>query len=526
MSAGVSEHSLTVAALDAARARIQQAYAPELAAATGRIMVDEFSSHLAGELQRQGPVLNWSPPPELIEQAGSWLTDRPSASPDAGQPTIGSADPAARFQQLVRTLLQNGINLHHPRYLGHQVPAPVPLAGWMDGLGAAINNPMAVFEMGPWATACEQSLVRELGQRIGWNAGEFSGFATHGGSLANLTALLTARNVAFPDCWQQGWSGPPAGDLRPVIVTQADAHYCVARAAGMLGIGTGQVIKVPLDERRRMNVAALGECLAGLRREGRPIVAVVACAGTTLVGAFDPLEPIADVCAAHGVWLHVDAAHGGGVLFSSQHRHLLRGLDRADSVVWDAHKMLFVPALCTFTFYRHAAHKFVGFAQDAPYLFDPQAPGLADYDQGLVTVECTKRAQTLGLWGVWSTFGDGIFADLVNVTLARTQDLYELLSAADDFETLHVPECNILTFRYRPGGLRGRSETEVGEFQRRLRRQLIESGRFYIVQTTLGGVGALRVTLMNPLTTNGDLLELLAAIRETGTRLLTHPSQT
>ena len=132
-----------------------------------------------------------------------------------------------------------------------------------------------------------------------------------------------------------------------------------------------------MDERRRIDPARLDQTLEQLRAEHRPIVAVSACACATPIGAFDPLDEIADVCRRHGVWLHVDAAHGGAACLSRRHRHLVSGLEHADSVVWDAHKMLFVPGLCAFVIYRDRAHRFEAFRQDAPYLFDPSAPGLA-----------------------------------------------------------------------------------------------------------------------------------------------------
>ena len=169
----------------------------------------------------------------------------------------------------------------------------------------------------------------------------------------------------------------------PKLVVQADAHYCIARSAGILGIGTNNVVKAALDERRRMDPAQLDATLAGLRAAGHPVVAVVACACATPIGAFDPLERIADICAKYGVWLHVDAAHGGAALLSPRHRHLVAGLERADSLTWDAHKMLFVPALCAFLFYKDKRHSYEAFRQNAPYLFDPSAPGLAEYDSGL-----------------------------------------------------------------------------------------------------------------------------------------------
>jgi L-2,4-diaminobutyrate decarboxylase len=279
-------------------------------------------------------------------------------------------------------------------------------------------------------------------------------------------------------------------------------------------------LRVGLDSRRRMEPQRLDDLLSELRSRNQPIVAVSACACATPIGAFDPLVEIAEICRRHEVWLHVDAAHGGSACLSPRHRHLVQGLDCADSLIWDAHKMLFVPGLCAFVFYRNRAHKFETFRQEAPYLFDPAAPGLAEYDSGLRTIECTKRAAAFGLWGLWSLFGPQLFTDLVDVTFALGKQLYEKLAAAPDFTPLHDPECNIVVFRYTPESARDFSPERLGKFQLELRRRVIESGEYYIVSTNIDGIGALRVTIINPLTTPDHLDGLLDTIREKGRLLL------
>jgi L-2,4-diaminobutyrate decarboxylase len=498
------------AALHEARERIRAAYDPELLRGSGKGLAEVLAEHLASAAAGRGPVLPWVPPPEQVREAADGL-DRPAPAAANRDALVG------RFVTLAREALERGLNLHHPRYIGHQVPASVPIAGLFDAIGSITNQCMAIYEMGPWASAVEWAMVERLGQQIGWRRGEFSGLITHGGSLANYTALLTARNVTLEHAWERGI--PRAGEP-PVLVVHQDAHYCVARSAGMLGLGTDHVVRVALDEHRRMDPERLDDTLQGLRSRGSPVVAVVACACATPIGAFDRLPEIADVCRRHGVWLHVDAAHGGAACFSRRHRHLVDGLSQADSVVWDAHKMLFVPALCTFVFYRNRQHKFETFRQDAPYLFDPSAPGLAEYDSGMRTVECTKRAAALGLWGVWSLFGPQLFADLVDVTFALGRLLYDKLVEAEDFQPLHPPQCNIVVFRHVPPELRAAPPERLGRFQLDLRRRLIESGKFYVVSTNLDGVGAVRVAVMNPLTREADLDELLDSLRQEGRRLL------
>jgi L-2,4-diaminobutyrate decarboxylase len=501
---------LSVEEMREARRRIGMAYDPDLLRIAGQRMVEMLAEH-SRKIQASGDkVLPWREPAENVRQAASCL--------DAalGLPADREAL-ADHFAMLVRIVLERGHNLHDPRYIGHQVAASIPLAGLMDAVGAVTNQVMAIYDMGPWATAAECAMVERLGAAIGWQPGKFCGLATSGGSLANLTALLTARNVTLNDSWENGAARPgPA----PVLVVHADAHYSVSRAAGILGLGTKQVLRVGLDRRRRMDPVQLDRILGELRAADRPVVAVSACSCSTPVGAFDPLEEIAEICRRREVWLHVDAAHGGAACLSPRYKHLTAGLERADSAIWDAHKMLFAPALCAFVFYRNPAHKFEAFRQDAPYLFDPAAPGLAEFDSALRAVECTKRAAAFGLWGAWSLFGPRLFADLVEVTFGMGRILYEKLSAAPDFAPLHEPECNIVVFRHVPEKLRDAPAEVLGQFQLELRRRVIESGEFYIVSTKLDGVGALRVTIINPLTTPEHLDRLLDFLRETGRKLL------
>lgn len=500
------------------RRRVEAVYHPELLRAAGHRLIDLLADHATQVQAGRTTVLNWREPAENIAAAAEMLgSEPPPLKVDPIDREALHRDLAERFGALVQTMLARGHNLHHPHYIGHQVPASVPLAGLFDAVGAVTNQVMAIYEMGPWATAVERSVIEALGEQVGFERGAFAGLITHGGSLANLTALLTARNVALAGSWDAGLAGSgPA----PALVVQADAHYSVARTAGLLGLGTGNIVRAPLDVRRRMDPQRLDELLAELKRERRTVVAVCACACATPIGAFDPLPDVAAVCLRHQVWLHVDAAHGGAACLSPRYRHLVSGLELADSVVVDAHKMMFVPALCAFVFYRNREHQFEAFRQEAPYLFDPSAPGLAEYDSGLRTVECTKRAAAFGLWGLWSLFGRERFSDLVELTFDLGRRFHELLRDAPDFEPLHEPECNIVAFRHVPHELRDAPTDRLGAFQLELRRDVVRSGEFYIVPIKLDGTGALRVTIINPLTTEDHLRQLLDTLRERGRMLL------
>ena len=530
---------------------VEVAYDANLTQQCGRVLVDALAEHLARVQKGEGPVQRWRDPEENISEARRWLEEpRCSESPKL----------VSKFQELVQLSLQRGQNLNHPRCVGHQVPAPLPLVGLFDAVTTMTNQVQGVYEMGPWGIAAERAVIAAIGKQIGYQDDEFGGLVTSGGSLGNLTALLAARNEACPWIWDEGhrpcesseqhlrsgshsatperrghstaseFNTSTASNVNrsqmPVLIVQGDAHYCIDRAAGVMGIGQSQVLRVPLDVHRRMDVAALDQMLTELTAQQVPIIAVVAVACTTAVGAFDPLNAVADVCGRHQVWLHVDAAHGGAVCLSEKHRHLVKGLERADSVVFDAHKMMFVPAVCALVFYRNKKNRYRAFEQKAPYLFDPSAPDMSEYDNGVITFECTKRSATLGLWGALSLFGFELFEQLVDRVLLVARRLFELLEAASDFEVLEAPQANIVVFRYVPEGIRGertfsaeQGKLKVSQLQLRLRRAMLESGFGYLTQTSLHDDIYLRCTIMNPLTDESHLSELIAELQRVGPSL-------
>jgi L-2,4-diaminobutyrate decarboxylase len=478
--------------------RIAEAYDPALFLEHGQVVLREIEAFLSRSQRCQGKVLNWRMPSENLHAAAA-LLDQPTG-----------------LQALLRTTFDRGQTLHDPRYIGHQVAAPIPLAALMESVSAVANQGMTVYEMGPWSSAVERVMIQRLGEQLGLQPG-FGGILTSGGSLANLTALLTARNIALGTAWQHG---VPGGAASGVILASPESHYCIERAAGILGLGTDGCVRVALDAAGRIDPDRLRHQIEGLQRERRPVIAVVASACTTRAGTYDPLRAIASVCRDTGVWLHVDAAHGGAAAFSARHAHRLDGIEQADSVVWDAHKMMFIPALSTYLFYRRAQDQCRAANQDAPYLFDEAAERVEAYNTGLGTIECTKRAAALSLWAVWSVHGPALFSDLVDSTFGMARCFADRLAAEEDFDLLNEPEANIVLFRFVPAPLRGVSDRAVGQFQKAVRQRLIESGEAYIVPAVDRGVDALRLVVMNPLTTEQHLEQVLASLRRFGAELL------
>jgi L-2,4-diaminobutyrate decarboxylase len=480
-----------------ARRRILKAYDPQAFAEAGREVVDEISRFLQRSQRCEAAVLNWREPAVNVREAAALLKG-------------GAAD----VQALVRTIFSRGQTMHDPRYIGHQVPPPVPVSALFEAVSSISNQGMTIYEMGPWSSAVERVMLARLGETLGLAPG-FGGVLTSGGSLANLTALLTARNIALSATWKQG-AAAAQGAGGAVIIAHGESHYCVERAAGILGIGTENCLKAALDERGKMDASKLAEQLRTLGEQGRTVIAVVASACSTRTGTYDPLRAIAAVCRSFGVWFHV----GGAAAFSETYAQYLDGIDEADSIVWDAHKMMFMPALSTYLFYRRSTDQYHAVSQQASYLFDEDAQRPDAFNTGLGTIECTKRAAAFSLWGTWAIYGKRLFGDLVDTTYGVARQFAARIDAHPDFDLLNEPESNILVFRYVPPALRHAAPGCIGEFQNALRKRVIESGESYIVPAMHHGIGALRLVVMNPLTTEAHFDRLIESLSTASAALL------
>lgn len=402
-------------------------------------------------------------------------------------------------QRLRDDVVAEANRLSHPMYVGHQVSPPLPVAIWTEALIAALNGSQAVREMSPAATFVERQVVRWLGTLAGFDE-RGGGTLTSGGTEATLTGLLAARARAFPDAWRDGLGG-----RQPVVICGAHAHYAVSRAVGIMGLGTRQLVIAPADG-YRMDARALPALMGRLRDEGHPVLAVVATAGSTATGTFDDLAAVADCCQAFGCWLHVDAAHGGSALFSAEHRARLAGIERADSVAWDPHKMMLLPLATGVLLVREATVLDTAFAQQAPYLFQ-QRDDVPSVDLGPRSFQCSRRSDVLKLWAALLRYGQSGIAGFYEHLCALTRTFHAMVQASPGFEALHLPETNILCFRYT--GADGRGPDAADETNRRLRERYNAAGDGWITSTVLEGRRVLRVTIINPRTTEAHLARVL-----------------
>jgi L-2,4-diaminobutyrate decarboxylase len=462
----------------------------------GRDLVERMAAYLEGVADR--PVSTGRSPSELAVRFDDPL-------PRRGRPS------GAVWDDVWDRVVGEAIHLAHPMYMGHQVAPPLPHAVLADALASLLNQSTAVWEMSPTGTPVERQVVAWMRELLGYPSGS-DGTLVSGGSAANLTGLLAAREAVFPGAWRDGVAGRDGLD-RAAVFAADHAHYSVERALGVMGLGSGAAVPVP-ERGFRLDPSALAIAIAEARARGRIPLAIVATAGSTATGLVDDLAAIADVAAGEGVWLHVDGAHGASFLASELLRGRLRGIERADSVAWDPHKMMFMPISAGAVLVRDHRHLDSAFQQSAPYLFHPRPGETRSHDIGRRTLQCSKRLDALKIWICLQHYGLDHLARLQERTVDLTALLFRKLEAADDFEPAHDPDSNILCFRYLPPGRVGAPEA-LDALQGRLREAYNTSGRGWITATVLGGRRVLRVTLMNPATGEQHLDALLDGLRET-----------
>lgn len=434
--------------------------------------LDAFRDLLAKEVRPAGKVLVQAPVEQIL---GELDFDNVVAK--------GNADLAA----LARVVLAHSTRLRHPRFMSHQVAAPMLPSTLADLVAGFLNNGMAVYEMGPAGTAIEKGIIRWMLGKVGWPQGD--GVLVHGGSLGNLSGLLAARAKIIPESWAEGM--PPGF----AILASEAAHYSVGRAAAILGLGANAVVPVPVDGRLRLHVESLKRVFQEQVDAGKEILAVVANAGATSNGAYDPLREIGQFCWNEGLWLHVDGCHGAGALVSPRYRSLADGIELADSLAWDTHKLLATSALCCGALFRDAASLAGTYAQHAPYLFGEERPG---EDLSKKTFECTKSMIALKLFFNLAAVGEAGMAAHVDRLFENARRFHAMLSVRKGFECFGPPEGNIVLFRY------GKDSA----LQDRIRDRLVREGDFFITRASVRRETWLRLTIMNPFTSEDDVVAL------------------
>lgn len=294
------------------------------------------------------------------------------------------------------------------------------------------------------------------------------------------------------------------------------AHYSIGRNAKIMGLGDESLVRVPYDNNYRMKVSLLEEYKHKAEDKGIKIVSVVANSCSTATGSYDDLNSIADFCEKYGLWMHVDGAHGTGVLFSEKYRNRVKGLERADSVIIDFHKMLLVPGLNTMVLFMNGEKSYETFAQKASYLFR-KADENEWFNSAKRTLECTKSAMGIIAYTAVKYYGTSYYGEYIDSRYDLAGRFAGMIIEFGDMELAVKPDANIVCFRFAP---EKQGEGTLNRINAAIRDKIIKEGSFYIVQTELDGKIWLRATLINPVTDEEDLGELIERVIKLGKEMI------
>lgn len=433
------------------------------------------------------------------------------AEPTAPQQGIGLAAAVQLFNQ---DILGNAVKTWHPNFM-NQMSAG---ASFPAVLGAALatlmNGTLSTFEASPAATIIERNVAGWMADLLGMKPGS-GGIFLPGSSLGNFLALVLARAARL--------DGDTDHSARPPVVLCSDAaHYSVANAVNLMGLGREALVTVATNDANEILIddfeAQIQRCLD----QGRRPFAAVATLGLTVTGGFDPIAQMAEACRRYDIHLHADAAFGGGMALTDRRDPYLSGIELADTVTWDAHKWLHAPLTTTVLLTPQPQLLKTTFNPDAPYLFhdfDDQS-GLTE-DLGHFTPLCGKQFHALPLWLMFKAYGSDWFRGQAQARLAMVDALAAEVAADPELELAFEPRSPVLCFRYKPTS--ACDEVVCNRLQVQIREHIRASGQALFNVSDIKGRTFFRLILINPLTTMATMRPVLARIKELGRMAIDRP---
>ena len=445
---------------------------------------------------------------------------------------------SAIITELIEDIAPHAVNVASPYFVGHMTAAIPYFMVHLKTIVAALNQNVVKVETSKVVSVLEKQVLAKIHRLIFARSDRF--YAAHvqnpntalgsfveDGSLANLTALWVARNrllgplPGFAGVETEGVAAAMAahGIRRVVVLASRLGHHSLRKAGGILGIGHDNVVGLAVDAENRIDLPALEARLSRFRADGgrTRVMAVVGIAGNTEAGSVDPLWRLADICAEHGIYLHVDAAWGGPTLMSPTYRHLLAGIERADSVTIDGHKQFYMPMGCGMVYFRDP-EAMDAVAYNARYINRP-----GSVDLGIRSLCGSREAASLILYSALKIMGSRGYALLIDHGIRTARAFADEIRRRADFELISPPALNILLYRLRPHDLAPPGCTPPAPVDRRLNRINVrvqrlqrEAGKSFVSRTTLfrpgaenDPIAALRCVVMNPMTTPSILADIL-----------------
>ena len=313
-----------------------------------------------------------------------------------------------------------------------------PKAVLGDLLAVVLNNSMYTYKVAGPQVGIEKAIMHKVCQLVGYEHGD--GTIAPGGSLSNLMAMLMARDAKAKDIKHKGGHG------NLVMYTSAESHYSIPKNAAFIGIGTDAVRKIGTDAMGKMDVDQLRSQITADKAAGLIPFMVNATAGTTVLGAFDDVTRIADVCDAFDMWLHVDGAYCGAVIYSEHYKPLIGAIERSDSFSMNAHKMLGTPLTCSIVVTKHRSALYDSFSMEADYLYQTDVD---DYNLGKISLQCGRRNDALKLWTLWKALGNKGLEKLVDHQFHLADAARKYIQNHPDYTLYSHPNSISVCFNYK-----------------------------------------------------------------------------
>uniref|UniRef100_A0AAR2K8C6 Glutamate decarboxylase 1 n=1 Tax=Pygocentrus nattereri TaxID=42514 RepID=A0AAR2K8C6_PYGNA len=376
------------------------------------------------------------------------------------------------------------------------------------------------YEIAPVFVLMEQLTLKKMREIIGWPNGEGDGLFSPGGAISNMYSVMIARYKYFPEVKTKGMSAAP----RLVLFTSEHSHYSITKAGAALGFGKENVILLSTDERGRVIPADLEAKIIDAKQKGYVPLFVNATAGTTVYGAFDPINDIADICEKYNLWLHVDGAWGGGLLMSRRHRHKLSGVERANSVTWNPHKMMGVPLQCSAILVREKGILQGCNSMCAGYLFQPDKQYDVTYDTGDKAIQCGRHVDIFKFWLMWKAKGTVGFEQHIDRCLELSEYLYNKIKNRPGYEMVFQgePQHTNVCFWYIPPSMRNMPDGEerrerLHKVAPKIKAMMMESGTTMVGYQPQGDkVNFFRMVISNHAATRSDIDFLIDEIERLG----------
>jgi len=406
----------------------------------------------------------------------------------------------ATLLEKLQTILAASMNAAHPGYIGHMDSLPTTMSILGDLVASALNNNMLSVEMSPVFSRLEPLLLKQFAALFGLRE-QAGGVLLSGGTLANLQALAVARNIAF----QSLEKGIVGLEKPPVLFVSEVAHTSLQKAAMLLGLGTSSVIRVATNADSQMEVESLRHEIEQALVAGQAPFAVVATAGTTTTGNIDPLDDISQVAQENQLWFHVDAAYGGALVFSPQHRHRLAGIEHADSITFNPQKWLYIAKTCAMVLFKDASSLETAFKIQAPYMHSEDDW----HNLGEISVQGTRHADVLKLWLSLQHLGISGYTQLIDESYCLTESFVKEVQSRSFLEMTGKSEMNIVCFRGVPDCV---LPEKWDQWNVDLQTYLLQRFETFLSLPLYRGQRWLRGVLLNPYTDESRITNLFKGI--------------